>query len=345
MRKTGGKILTMLLAFSICLTAMIPLHTKARVPEVRSTPDWTKSSDVWQVSDGVTAYIRDGVLYFEGNGVIPDYTNDNLSDRPWHTSIFGTVVVGTGITDIGTRAFAEFKNLRYFFISSTTFVSDSSVFHKIDSSPVVRIQGSEETIRMIGDRIPYTSLDSWAAVAQSTSYNTLYVVDNGTVKSLFRQKTYPNLERVFSADNPDIDRPTRLREQDGEQLQPYVSPLRFAPGYEMAGRAVTSKVIRPGTAYLQVVADYLNYGYPEYMYAQTCSNMVTTGDKVYPVLEEPKQYQFTIPEQLRSPGRVFKVIVVADGTHTVLDDMDDSDTTITFMTDQGTFTYSIIYKP
>lgn len=345
MRKTGRKILTMILTFSICMTVLLPLRTEARVPEVRHTPDWTKSSAVWQVSDGVTAYIRDGVLYFEGNGVIPDYTNDNLSDRPWHTSLFGTVVVGTGITDIGTRAFAEFKNLRYFFIPSTTFVSDSSVFHKIDSSPVVRIQGSEETTRMIGNKIPYTSLDSWAAVAQSTSYNTLYVVDNGAVKTSFRQKTYPNLERVFSADNPDIDRPSKLREQDGEQLQPYSSPLRFAPGYEMVGRAVTSKVIKPGTAYLNVIADYLNYMYPEYTYGQTCTNMVTTGDQVYPVLEEPKQYQFRIPQQLQSPGRVFKVILVADGQHMVLDDMDDSDTTITFTTEKGTFTYSIIYTP
>ena len=210
MRRMGRRILSAALAFALCLTWAMPMKTEAKVPEVRHTPDWTKTSAVWQVSDGVTAYIKDGVLYFEGNGVIPDYTNDNLADRPWHTSIFGTVVVGAGITDIGTRAFAEFKNLRYFFIPSTTFVSNSTVFHKIDSKPVIRIQGSEETTRMIGEKIPYTSLDSWAAVAQSTSYNTVYIVDNGTVKTYFRQKTYPNIERVFSADNPDIDQPTRL---------------------------------------------------------------------------------------------------------------------------------------
>lgn len=344
MRRMGRRILSAVLAFALCLTWAMPMKTEAKVPEVRHTPDWTKTSAVWQVSDGVTAYIKDGVLYFEGNGVIPDYTNDNLADRPWHTSIFGTVVVGAGITDIGTRAFAEFKNLRYFFIPSTTFVSNSTVFHKIDSKPVIRIQGSEETTRMIGEKIPYTSLDSWAAVAQSTSYNTVYIVDNGTVKTYFRQKTYPNIERVFSADNPDIDQPTRLTESDGEKLPPYQSPLRFAPGYEVPGQAVTTKMIQPGVEYLNVIAYYLNHVYPGYSYGNSYSNMVTTGDKIYEEFSEPRKYQLQIPARLQSPGREFKVIQLVDGQPEVLEDMDDSDTTITFMSARGTFSYSIIYK-
>ena len=344
MRKFGKKILTTVLAFALCVVSLIPFPAQAKVPEVRHTPNWTKSSAVWQVSDGVTAYIKDGVLYFEGNGVIPDYTNDNLADRPWHTSIFGTVVVGTGITDIGTRAFAEFTNLRYFYIPSTTFISDSTVFHKIDSKPVIRIQGTEETTRMIGSKIAYTSLDSIAAIAQSVSHNTLYVVDNGAMKNLFRQKTYPNVERVFTADNPDIDQPTKLAQQDGEQLQPFTSPLRFAPGYEVTGQAVTSKQIKPGVAYLNVVAFYLDNIYPGYEYGQTYSNMVTTGDKTYAGFDAPRNYCFTIPAQLQSPGRVFKVIQVVNGQHVVLDDLDTSDTTVTFSSDKGTFTYSIIYQ-
>lgn len=344
MGKTGRRIVAMAMAFAVCLTGFLPMTAKAKVPEVRHTPDWTKSSAVWQVSEGVTAYIKDGVLYFEGNGVIPDYTNDNLAERPWHTSVFGTVVVGAGITDIGTRAFAEFVNLRYFFIPSTTFISNSTVFHKIDSKPVIRIQGSEETTRMIGDKIPYTSLDSWAAVAQGTSFNTLYVVDDGAMKAAFRQKTYPNIERVYSADNPDIDQPTKLRENDGEQLQPFTSPLRFAPGYEMTGRAVTSRIIKPGVEYLNVIAWYLNNTYPDYTYGQTYSNMVTMGDQVYEAFDETKQYQLQIPAGMQSPGREFKVIQIVDGQPTVLEDLDSSDTTVTFATSRGSFHYSIIYR-
>ena len=343
MQRHAKRILTAVLALALCF-GCFSLTAAAKVPEVRHTPDWTKSSSVWQVSDGVTAYIKDGVLYFEGNGVIPDYTNDNLADRPWHTSIFGTVSVGSGITDIGSRAFAEFPNLRYFYIPSTTFIKDSTVFHKIDSDPVIRIQGGEETTRMIGGKIPYTSLDSFAAIAQSVSHNTLYVVDNGAVKNMLRQKTLPNLERVYSADNPLIDQPTRLREEEAEQLQPFVSPLRFAPGYEKTGQAVTSKLVKPGVQYLELVAYYLNYMYPDFSYGQTYSNMVTTGDKAYTEYDTPQNYQFQIPAALQSPGREFKVVMVVAGQPTALDDIDSSDTTITFTTQQGSFDYSILYR-
>jgi len=344
MRKFRKKFLTVALTAALCILCLVPMKAAAKVPTVRHTPDWTKTSAVWQVSDGVNAYIKDGVLYFEGNGVIPDYTADQLSQRPWHTSLFGTVVVGSGITDIGTRAFSEFPNLRYFFIPTTTFVSDSSVFHKIDSDPVIRLQGSEETTRMIGDKIPYTSLDSWARVAQSLSHNTQYVMDDGTMKNYFRQKTYPNIQYVFSSDNPDIDRPSSLMEQESEKLADFTSPLRFAPGYESVGQAVTSRMIKPGENYLEVIAYYLNYVYPDYSYGQTYANMVTTGDKEYVEYDEPKSYRFEIPAMLQSPGREFKLIQVVDGQPTVLEDTDTSDSTITFSTTRGTFYYSLIYK-
>ncbi len=338
------KIMAIALTAAVCVTCFTSLEAYARDKEQRSTPDWTENTTVWDVSDGVTAYISDGILYFEGNGAIPDYTNDNLADRPWHTSIFGTVVVGTGITDIGARAFAEFPNLRYFFIPSTTFISSSTAFHKIDSKPVIRIQGSEETTRMIGDKIPYTSLDSWAAVAQSMSHNTLYITDDGTMKNYFRKKTYPNIANVYSSDNPDIEKVSDLADREEEQLEEFVSPLRFAAGYEMSGRAVTSKRVKTGTEYLELIAYYLNYMYPDYSYGETYSNMVTTGDTEYAEFDSAKNYVFQIPAELQSPGREFKVIQVVDGQPTVLEDLDDSDTTITFSTDKGTFTYSLIYK-
>lgn len=338
----GKKALAMTMAAVFSFMSLSTLEVKA--DKMQSEPDWTKQSAVWQVSEGVTAQIRDGILYIDGNGAVPDYTNDTLDQRPWNTSYYGTVVIGTGITDIGTKAFAENKYLRYFFIPSTTFINDTNMFHKIDSRPVVRIQGTEETTRMIGDKVPYTSLDSLARVAKSADRNVVWITDNGTVKTLFRQKTYPNIMYVYSSDNPDIEHATRLVDDIGEELQEFKSPLRFAPGYEMVGRAVTSNIIKNGVEYLQVVADYLNYMYPDYSYGQTYSNLVSTGDTIYPEFEDVKQYQLQIPSNLQAPGRDFKVILVADGQSTVLDDLDTSDTTITFATNKGTFTYSIIYK-
>lgn len=345
MRKIGKRVLSLAFAavFGIMSLSALPA-IKAEAENVQSHPDWTKESSVWTVSEGVTAQVRDGVLYIMGNGVVPDYTNDTLLNRPWNGTIFGTVMVEKGITDIGTSAFEDFKYLKYFYIPSTTFVADSSVFHKIDNKPTIRIQGTEETIRMIGDKVPYTSLDSLARAAKSMDKTVLYITDNGTMKKLFREKTYPNISNVFSADNPNIDQPSHLIDSVGEELQTFRSPLRFAPGYEMVGRAVTSSIIKSGVQYLQVVADYLNFVYPDYAYGQTYSNLVTTGDTSYPEFEDTKQYVFQIPGNLQASGRTFKVILVADGQSMVLDDLDQSDTTITFATDKGSFTYSIIYK-
>ncbi len=332
------------LALAAIFSVMSLSTMEVKANGIQSHPDLTKESAVWTVSEGVTAQVRDGILYIMGNGVIPDYTTDTLATRPWHTSLFGTVMVEKGITDIGTKAFADFKYLKYFYIPSTTFISDSSVFHKIDNKPTIRIQGTEETTRMIGDKIPYTSLDSLARVARSMDRTVLYITDNGTMKTLFRQKTYPNISNVFSADNPGIDQPSHIIDSVGEELQVFKSPLRFAPGYEMAGRAVTSSIIKNGVQYLQVIADYLNYVYPDYSYGQTYSNLVTTGDESYPEFEDTKKYLFQIPNNMQAPGRTFKVILVADGQPVVLDDLDTSDTTITFATNKGSFTYSIIYK-
>lgn len=345
MQKIGKRILGMTLAAVLGAMSFSVLPSmKVSAENVQSHPDWTKESSVWQVSEGVTAQVRDGILYIMGNGAVPDYTNDTLAQRPWHTSLFGTVMVEEGITDIGTKAFAEFKYLRYFYIPSTTFLADSSIFHKIDSKPVIRIQGKEETTRMIGDKIPYTSLDSLARVAKSMDRTVLYVTDDGTMKKLFREKTYPNISNVFSADNPGIEKPSDLRDEESEKLQDFKSPLRFAPGYEIVSRAVTSSIIKNGVQYLQVIADYLNYLYPDYQYGLTYSNLVTTGDKIYPEFEDTKRYLYQIPDNLRMPGREFKVILTADGQTVVLDDLDSSDETITFATNKGSFTYSIIYK-
>ena len=343
MRKLGKRILTMTLAAVIGVTCYAPIEARA---ERIDHYEWSESSAVWEVSEGVTAYVKDGVLYFEGNGAIPDYTGANIYERPWHGVLIEAVNVGPGITEIGTKAFAEFKKLKYITVYSTTFIKSGNAFDKIDSAPQVRIMGTEEMTRMIGDKIPYTSLDSWARVAQSRIANIVYIVDNGEMKMKLRQKTLPNVPFVYSADNEDATRRYKMADKEEEQvqMQDFVSPLRFAPGYEVTGQAVTSQRIVQGEEYLNLVDYYLNYVYPDYSYGYSYSNMVTTGDKSYEQFDAPRNYQYQIPAELRSPGREFKVIQVVNGQPTVLDDIDSSDSTITFTTNMGTFQYSIIYK-
>ena len=234
MGKVGKKITTLALAAVMCLLAAFPMQVQAKKIDHH---EWSQSSAVWEVGDGVTAYVKEGVLYFEGTGAIPDYTNDTLYTRPWHGVLIEAVNVGEGVTEIGSKAFAEFKKLRYITVHSTTFIKNGNAFDKIDSAPIVRIMGSEETTKMIGDKIPYTSLDSWARVAQSGTGNILYIVDNGAMKMKLRQKTLPNVPFVFSADNEDATHRYMMadKEEEQAQTQAFTSPLRFAPGYEMTG--------------------------------------------------------------------------------------------------------------
>lgn len=343
MRRFGKKILTITLAAAVCVTCFTPIEAEAKKID---NYEWSQSSAVWEVSDGVTAHVENGVLYFEGTGAIPDYTNDTLYTRPWNDVLIEAVNVGPGITEIGTKAFAEFKKLKYFTVYSTTFIKSGNAFDKIDSAPQVRIMGTEETTRLIGGKIPYTSLESWARIGQSRTANIVYIVDDGATKMKLRQKTLPNVPYVYSADNEDATRRYEMagHEEEQTQMQTFVSPLRFAPGYESAGQAVTSQRIVQGEEYLNVIAYYLNYVYPDYTYGASYSNMVTTGDTEYAEFDAPRNYQFQIPAELQSPGREFKVIQVVNGQPTVLDDIDTSDTTITFTTNMGTFNYSIIYK-
>lgn len=341
--KITKKLFAIAISATICVTAFTPLTVQAGDLAI----DWATNSSVWQVSEGVTAQIRDGILYFDGNGAIPSYTNDTLYTRPWNTSIFQGIVVGEGITEIGSKAFANFPKLRYFNVHSTTFIKDGTVFDKIDSKPQVRIMGSEENVRMIGNKIPYTSLDSWARVAQSRTANILYIVDNGAMKMKFRQKTLPNVQFVFSADNEDSTHRYDMADHEEEkaQMQSYTSPLRFAPGYEKTGQAVTAQRVKMGEGYLEVVAWYLNNLYQNYSYGDSYSNIVSTGDTTYDSYDVPQNYVFQIPAELQQTGRTFKVVMVApDGQPTVLDDLDSSDSTITFSTNLGKFNFSIIYS-
>ena len=194
MRKLGKRILTMTLAAVIGVTCYAPIEARA---ERIDHYEWSESSAVWEVSEGVTAYVKDGVLYFEGNGAIPDYTGANIYERPWHGVLIEAVNVGPGITEIGTKAFAEFKKLKYITVYSTTFIKSGNAFDKIDSAPQVRIMGTEEMTRMIGDKIPYTSLDSWARVAQSRIANIVYIVDNGEIAAVIVNDDEVTLKRVY----------------------------------------------------------------------------------------------------------------------------------------------------
>lgn len=60
-------------------------------------------------------------------------------------------------------------------------------------------------------------------------------------------------------------------------------------------------------------------------------------------LNAPADFVFQIPTELQAPGRIFRMINVYKGQPTVLEDIDSSETTITFSTDKAG-AYALVYR-
>lgn len=202
-------------ALIIASVAAMTFGTTLCVQASIKDPDYTQSSSTWTVSGNVTARIDKGILYIEGTGAMPDYTNDTLSQRPYHTSIIGAVNVGPGITKIGERAFAEFPYLRHINVYSTTYIKNQNAFHKIDSKPQVRINGSADAV-YTENGVSYSSLNSWIYLTHQQPYNIQFVVDNDTLKSQYKRDS-KNFVNVQSANTYAIDAATQVAWDDFER--------------------------------------------------------------------------------------------------------------------------------
>ncbi len=371
MRKFGRIVLAALLTAALVIpTASMPVEARHKITE-----DWTEKSAEIPVAEGVTCQTIDGVLYIRGTGAIPDYTNDTLYTRPWSNHLFQAVNIDETITYIGAKAFKNFGKLRWINASVKTYLSGSDVFENIYEQPTVRLSGTEETVTMLGDKVPYTSLGSWATMAASHANNMIYVTDDGATKNLFKQKTDPYLTFVFSADNSgavwkeytDSDKRKENKEENAarthsdrkptsytnvydlveapsEKNPEFVSPMRFAPGYEKSAQAVTAKRYPMSKGYLELMAWILTNTHADYNYGVSYNCTVATPDKIYDTYDTPQKYVLQIPASLQAPGRTFKAVVVKNGQPTVLDDLDLNDATLTFETTYGVYQMSIIYK-
>ena len=367
MRKFGRIVMAVLLMTALAVPmASMPVEAK------KIETNWTKESAVIPVSDGVTCQTIDGVLYIKGTGAIPDYTNDTLHTRPWANHVFEAVNIADTVTYIGAKAFKNFEKLRFINASVKTYLSGADAFEHIYEQPTVRLSGTEETVEMLGDKVPYTSLGSWAIMANTHANNLIYIMDNGTVKNLFKQKTDPYLTFVFSADNggavwkeyTDSDAMKQEKAEHkadrnktekytnvydlvnapSEKNPEFVSPMRFADGYAKTGHAVTAKRYPMSKGYLDLMAWILTNTHADFNYGLSYVCSVSTADKLYDTYDTPQRYTLTIPTSLQAPGRTFKAVVVKDGQPTVLDDLDLNDATITFETTYGCYQMSIIYK-
>ena len=115
---------------------------------------------------------------------------------------------------------------------------------------------------------------------------------------------------------------------------------RFAAGSGENAMSVTTAMAVQGEACIAAFNTVLE----DYKLARTYNITFTKpSGQNYETLSTPATLVFQIPQELQSPGRVFRMINVYKGQPTVLEDTDASDTTLTFVSDKAG-AYALVYK-
>lgn len=343
MKKFMKRFLALALAVAVCITCYQPLVSKADNLSV------SVKGGPWAVSEGVTAVVENGVLYFKGSGEIPDYQGSALYKRPWDGCIFEGVIVEPTITRIGSYALANYPRLKYITISSKTFIQDSTTFHGLNTDTHIRVTGTEETETKIGE-IPYTSIMSIVRDAQDHPGYMYFIDYNYNWKMHLFKMTYPALTNIYYANNEDVlIQREAYRDPDWYDADTYTSPLKYAKG--SSGPVGTSlratRKIQGYYLYLHL-SNFMTITNPGYSWGTVYSvdALDTKGNQVSQ-LKSPQTFVFDIPDDLRRAGRTFRVMVLmsnATGEVVTFEDLDMNANTITFTTDRIGVKYALIYQ-
>lgn len=162
--------LTLAMALSICAIPTTIAEAKGET--------WTIPGDNTYHLDGTDVVIKvEGeTLHVTGTGAVPSYDYWSLNERPWRLKGVSVIQIDSTITSIGSYAFANMDKVNRIIMGTSTFIEDTTTFSKIAYKPIFRISDTGVTTQMIGN-IPYTSLDSIAAFAQSNTNGACYIFD------------------------------------------------------------------------------------------------------------------------------------------------------------------------
>lgn len=329
------KIVALLLAF-VLTAGLFPTSTAHA-----ATAGWTKISDGYYMLDGtdITVEMSGTTMTISGNGALPDYEIRTLSQRPWNKSECTTLIIGEGITYIGTYAFASLTKLKDITLSSTTFIAAKNSFTGISYTPVYRIKGYQAAVMYYGT-IPYTSLDSIRAFAFSNN-NTdraSFLLDYPYMVEDFQNSTNPTISNVYCA--YDSTEPWEDIASNGNgNVETEVCKLASAvsDGY----LELDTEVVPADTSYYELFSTVIG----SYTFATNFSmEVLLNGNATMYKTIEPLCYTLTIPDEYVQAGRVFKIINSATGSIEILDDLDTNDNTVTFATKTPTSTFALVYE-
>lgn len=300
---------------------------------------WTKDSNGVMTITGTTITVREayGTLYIEGIGAIPDYTPATYTMRPWHYLDFHTVSIGPGITEIGSYAFADKVKIKRVNIPATTFIKDNTSFANVSQDVIFRVSGSVPTTKQF-QTITYTSLDSIAANAPNAA-QCMFIMDNGTVAQQFREKAYPYMKYVYSAQ--DSSAPWERKEDTTKNVK-FDPVCKISPENDMGILTnMTAHRRLQGSAFME----YISYFLGDYTYLCSYNMALTDQNGTIYGTNGTKKYVLYLPKKEQIVARQYRLIEMGpDGQLYYLDDLDNNYATVTFETFYPTSTYALVYK-
>lgn len=316
------------------MSAVMPIQNAKASGET-----WSRIGDGSYMLDGtnITVRISGDTIHISGNGAVPDYDERTLSQRPWHKAACKNLVIDSTITSIGTYAFASLTELKKITLSSTTFIADKTSFAGIAYAPIFRILGYTETVSYIGT-IPYSSLDSIKAFAQKNSHDASFLLDHSYMVPLFQNSTNPTIANVYCAYDTGEPWKDAATDHNGNQYTKFCKLLSTSPGGSLELNA--EKLYADKSVY-EVFASVIG----DYIFAYTFTMTLQKNDRVFVTQTlEPMFYQLTLPDELVAAGRTFRIISTGQGSIEILEDLDTSDSTVTFMTKIPQAAFAVVYQ-
>lgn len=354
--------------FAIVLTAVFVFAAviqKEPITAHAQEPVWTHPGNGWHYLQGtdISVKIENKAVYIYGTGAIPDCDYWKLYERPWANTDAEAVHIAETITSIGSYAFYDMPKLSYIDMYTSTFVKDMTCFDKICYKPIFRLRDSAVNTEMIGT-IPYTSLDSIKAIAQTNYNGASWIMDTPEKVQEFQNSTNPTISNVYYASEKVKRLPHEKAEVSPENDVPWNSVETYGNGNVAtpicrisdktpnASLVVSAQKMYQGRACLEAYAAFIG----DYTFAATFNVKVTKGDRIItrsyelavdnPVKETENElwYVLTIPQEFCLSGRSFRLLGIGEGTVNIYDDLDLDDNTITFATRTPLTAYALVYK-
>lgn len=323
-------VLTLAMVLSACTIPSTIVEAKGET--------WTVPGDNCYYLDGtdVVLKVEGDTLHVTGTGAIPSYDYWSLNERPWRTKSVSAIRIDSTITSIGAYAFANMSTVNRIIMGTSTFIEDITAFSKIAYKPIFRISDTGVTTQMIGS-IPFTSLDSIAAFAQTNSNGACYIMDTKAQADAFQTMTNPTIPLVYYA--TDSNAPWNNVEANGNgnvvTRLCYMAPDNVDPSY-----VVTGQMRYQGKACYEVFSAFIE----DSQFACALRVNVTKNNKEVSQTDRTYRYVIDIPSKYRNLGTTYRLIGIGNGQVYFFDDLDSNPATLTYETDKPTMTFGLVYK-